>query len=114
MLTQSPQSGELKELYDAESARLQQEFSTSKDGLSFLRQRSALVETIVVRLLQPLLIFGGTPLPGVVVVAVGDFGGNRFSLIRKLSCSFFLRRMTRAKNARKPSIVSHETWWTLD
>src|SRR5882762_1293605 len=74
MLTQSPQSGELKELYDAESARLQQEFSTSKDGLSFLRQRSALVETIVVRLLQPLLIFGDTPLPGVVVVAVGDFG----------------------------------------
>ena len=35
MPTQSPLSSELKELYDAESSRLQQDFSATKDGLSY-------------------------------------------------------------------------------
>ena len=74
MPTESPISGELKELYEAESSRLQQEFSIGKNGLSFLRRRSTLVETIVLRLLNPLLAPGNAPLPGVVVVAVADFG----------------------------------------
>ncbi len=50
MPTQSPLSSELREHYEAESARLQRDFSTTKDGLNYLRERSALVDSVVLRL----------------------------------------------------------------
>jgi [protein-PII] uridylyltransferase len=74
MPTQSPLSSELKNLYDAESSRLQHDFSTTKDGLNFLRQRSALVESIVLRLAEQFLPPEKTGPPKVVLVAAGDFG----------------------------------------
>jgi [protein-PII] uridylyltransferase len=74
MPTQSPLSSELKDLYDAESSRLQRDFSATKDGLSFLRSRSALVESIVLRLAEQFLFFEKSQIPGVALVALGDFG----------------------------------------
>jgi [protein-PII] uridylyltransferase len=74
MPTQSPLSSELKELYDAESSRLQRDFSATKDGSSFLRSRSALVESIALRLAEQFLASEKTSIPGVALVALGDFG----------------------------------------
>jgi [protein-PII] uridylyltransferase len=74
MPTPSPLSRELKNLYDAESSRLQRDFPATKDGLTFLRGRSALVESIVLRLVEPFLPSAQARIPGVVLVAIGDFG----------------------------------------
>jgi [protein-PII] uridylyltransferase len=74
MATQSPLGSELKELYDAESSRLQHDFSTTKNGLSYLRHRSALVDSVVLRLVAPFLSPEKSGSPGIVLVALGDFG----------------------------------------
>jgi [protein-PII] uridylyltransferase len=74
MPTQSPLGSELKVLYDAESSRLQQEFSATRDGLKFCRSRSALAELIVLRMAGQILPPEKILTPGVVMLAVGDFG----------------------------------------
>jgi len=73
MPTRSPLSAELRDLYEAESSRLQNGFYTSKDGLNFARQRTALAQSIVLRLLEQILP-AETKGSGMAVVATGDFG----------------------------------------
>ncbi len=74
MPTQSPLSSELKELYDAESSRLQRDFAATEDGSSFLRSRSALVESIALRLAEQFLVSENKTIPGFALIALGDFG----------------------------------------
>jgi [protein-PII] uridylyltransferase len=74
MPTQSPLGSELKNLYDAESSRLQREFSVTHDGLSYSRQRSALAESVVLRLTEQILPADKMLIPGVALLAVGGFG----------------------------------------
>jgi [protein-PII] uridylyltransferase len=76
MPTQSPPGSELRELYDAESSRLQQQFSATKDGLSFLLQRSALVESIASRLWEQFVSPEKGGPSSVVLVALGDLGSR--------------------------------------
>ncbi len=71
---QSPPGGELKELYDAESSRLRHDFSSTKNGLNYLRERAVLVESVVLRLAEPFLSSEAQGTSGIVLVAVGDFG----------------------------------------
>jgi len=74
MPTQSPLSSELRELYGSESSRLQQLFFAAKDGLSFLQQRSVLVETIALRLWEQFVSPQKGGPSNRVLVALGDFG----------------------------------------
>ncbi len=74
MATQSPLRGELREIYDAESSRLQLDFSATKDGLSDLRRRSALLDSIALRLWQQFVFAEGLQPADLVFAAVGDFG----------------------------------------
>jgi [protein-PII] uridylyltransferase len=74
MPTQSPLVGELRERFDAESSRLQEEFYTAKDGLKYLRERSALVDSIARRLWAQFVASPGVETPRAVFAAVGDFG----------------------------------------
>jgi [protein-PII] uridylyltransferase len=74
MPTRSPLSSELRDLYDAESSRFQQEFSATKDGLGFLKQRSALVESIALRLWEQFVSPEKGGPSGLVLIALGDFG----------------------------------------
>ncbi len=71
---QSSPGGELKELYDAESSRLQHDFSSTKNGLNYLRERTALVESVLLRVAAPFLSSEAPGNSGIVLVAVGDFG----------------------------------------
>jgi [protein-PII] uridylyltransferase len=71
---QSPLGGELKELYVAESSRLQHDFSSTKNGLSYLRERTALVESVALRLAPPFISSDHPENSGIVLVPVGDFG----------------------------------------
>ncbi len=50
---------------------MQHDFSATKNGLNFLRGRSALVDSVVVRLAAPIL---STQTTRIVLIAVGDFG----------------------------------------
>jgi [protein-PII] uridylyltransferase len=74
MPSQFQVSSELREQYEAESARLQSEFSTTKNGLAYLGQRSALVDSIARRLWTQILASAGLDSSRIVVAAVGDLG----------------------------------------
>jgi len=74
MPTQSPLSSELREQYANESARLQREFSAGRDGSGYLRQRSALLDTIVRRLWTQIAAGSGGGSSEVLVAATGDLG----------------------------------------
>ncbi len=74
MPTQSPLSSELREHYEAQSARLQHDFLASKNGLKYVRERTALVDSIARRLWDQILVSAGLDSTGIVFSAVGDFG----------------------------------------
>jgi len=74
MPTQSPLSSDLREHYDSESVRLQHDFSTTKNGLKYLQERSALVDSIARRLWAQFAGSAGLESSGIVFAAVGDFG----------------------------------------
>jgi [protein-PII] uridylyltransferase len=74
MPTQSPLSSELRDRYEAESARLQNDFSTSNDGLKYLHERSALVDSIARRLWAEFVVSAGLETSQIVFAAIGDFG----------------------------------------
>jgi len=74
MPTQSPLSSELRERYEAESVRLEHDFSSTKDGLKYLRERSALVDSIVRRLWAQFVASPGFETSQIVFAALGDFG----------------------------------------
>src|ERR1700730_13398030 len=74
MPTQSPLSSELREHYEAESARLQDDFSKTKDGLKYLRERSELVDSLARRLWAQFADSLGLEPSRIVFAAVGDFG----------------------------------------
>ncbi len=78
MPIQSPLSSELRERYEAESARLQQDFSTSRDGLQYLRDRSDLADSIARPLWAQFAGAGAPENSQVVLAAVGDFGRQTF------------------------------------
>ena len=74
MATESPLSIELRNYHEAESARLQQEFSASKDGLKYLQGRSALVDSVARRLWSQFTASAGLEPSGIVFAAIGDLG----------------------------------------
>jgi len=74
MPTQSTLSSELRERYESESARLRNDFSTTKDGLKYLQNRSALVDAMARRLWAHFIVSAGLESSRMVFAAVGDFG----------------------------------------
>ena len=74
MPTQSPLTSELREHYETQSTRLQHEFSTIKDGLKYLQERSALVDLISRRLWGEFAASESVKPSHLVFAAVGDFG----------------------------------------
>lgn len=74
MPSQSTIVSELKERFDAGSSRLQEEFYVTKDGLKYLQDKSALVDSVARRLWAQFVASGGLEPSQVVLAAVGDFG----------------------------------------
>jgi [protein-PII] uridylyltransferase len=74
MSTQSPLVSELKERFDAESSRLQEEFSAAKDGLKYLQEKSALVDSIARRFWAQFVGSTGLQPSRMIFAAVGDYG----------------------------------------
>jgi [protein-PII] uridylyltransferase len=64
----------LRDLYATESARIQGEFSASRDGRAALVQRTALVESIVLRLWKEIIAPEEAEVQNLSLVALGGFG----------------------------------------
>src|SRR4029077_10713104 len=74
MATQPSLSTELRELYAAESARIQINFLEKSDGRAAVLARTALVESIALRLWQELISPKLDGPPNFALVALGGFG----------------------------------------
>jgi [protein-PII] uridylyltransferase len=110
MPTPSPLNSELKNLYDSETSRLQQQFSERKDGLIFLGGRAALVESLAIRLWQQSFPEAReTSVPA--LVAVGDLG--RRELFPYSEVDFLFLSDTEANGSKSAAQVqrfSRELW----
>lgn len=73
MSTAATLRSELRELYANESARIQQDFSGEGSGSAAIANRTALVETVLLRLWEELIAAAQEP-KGFALVALGGFG----------------------------------------
>ena len=73
-MTTASLSGELRDLYAEESARIQQQFAATGDGRSAVRQRTRLIQTIGLRLWQESISPDPSGPAGFALVALGGFG----------------------------------------
>ncbi|HEY6464988.1 MAG TPA: [protein-PII] uridylyltransferase [Candidatus Acidoferrales bacterium] len=74
MPTQPSSSTELRELYTAESARIQRDFESNGNGRDAVLARTALVESIAVRLWNEIVSPATDGPSGFALVALGGFG----------------------------------------
>lgn len=74
MSTKAALGHELRALYAAESARLQKEFSATHDGRAALHGRTALVESLALRLWRDLISADAGGPRNFALVALGGFG----------------------------------------
>src|SRR5947209_14988283 len=65
---------ELRDLYLAETARIQQDFANTRDGSAAIAARTALVEQVLLRLWGEVICSGGSDPKNFVLVALGGFG----------------------------------------
>jgi [protein-PII] uridylyltransferase len=73
-MTTASLSGELRDLYTEESARIRQQFAATGDGRSAVRQRTRLIQTIGLRLWQESISPDPSGPAGFALVALGGFG----------------------------------------
>ena len=73
-MTTASLSGELRDLYSEESARIQQQFAVTGDGRLAVGERTRLVQTIALRLWREIISSDETGPPGFALVALGGFG----------------------------------------
>jgi [protein-PII] uridylyltransferase len=73
-MTTASLSGELRDLYTEESARIQQQFAVTGDGTFAVRERTRLVETIAMRLWREIIAPDENRPAGFALVALGGFG----------------------------------------
>src|SRR3954468_11008917 len=65
---------ELRDLYLAETSRIQQDFTNTRDGSAAIAARTALVEQVLLRLWGEVICSGGSDPKNFVLVALGGFG----------------------------------------
>src|ERR1700685_4329211 len=74
MTTASSVGAELRDLYLEQSSRIQQEFSTSGDGLKAVKSRTALVEEVIRGLSKDILGSEESGPEKLSLIATGGFG----------------------------------------
>src|SRR5215472_12670768 len=73
-MTTASLSGQLRDLYSEESARIQEQFNSTGDGRMAVRRRTTLIETIARRLWQEIISPAENGPAGLALVALGGFG----------------------------------------
>ena len=77
MITVAMASSELRDLYARESAELQQDFSVTGDGRVAVERRTAVVDSILLRLWNEIISSGPEEPRSFALVATGGFGRSR-------------------------------------
>src|ERR1700722_5351929 len=93
---------ELRAQYEAESSRLQQDFSTDSDGLKYFREKSALVDSIAHRLWAQYVVAAGIDPSQVVFAAIGDFGRQTLFPFSDIDLLFLAANEEAAKKFEEP------------
>src|SRR3954466_12265357 len=65
---------ELRDLYLAETTRIQQDFASTGDGIAAIAARTALVEQVLLRLWGEVICSGGSDPKNFALIALGGFG----------------------------------------
>ena len=110
-MTTASLSGQLRDLYTEESARIQEQFNTTSDGRMAVRQRTTLIETIARRLWVEIVSSDESGPTGFALVALGGFG--RGSLFPHSDVDFlFLHNDSDTESRFKDPIrrFSQEMW----
>src|SRR5579871_2121202 len=94
---------ELRAFYEAESLRLQQNFSTDHDGLTYLRERSALVDSIAHRFWTHYAPSSGESTSQIVFAAVGDYGRQTLFPFSDIDILFLAADDAAAKRFEEPA-----------
>jgi [protein-PII] uridylyltransferase len=93
---------ELRAKYEAESSRLQQDFSTDSDGLKYFREKSALVDSVAHRLWAQYVVAAGIDPSQVVFAAIGDFGRQTLFPFSDIDIVFLAANEEAAKKFEEP------------
>src|SRR6266576_577884 len=104
-------SSELRDLYARESARIKQEFSVRGEGNVALAQRTAVVESILLRLWTEVISADNQGPEGFALVATGGFGRGWLFPHSDIDL-LFLHAGSGSEDAFKDSIqsFSQELW----
>jgi [protein-PII] uridylyltransferase len=100
MPTESTLVSELKEIFDAESLRLQEEFFSAKDGLKYLENKTALVDSLARRLWAQFVVSTGLEPSQIVFAAVGDFGRQTVFPYSDIDLVFLMETAETAEKSR--------------
>lgn len=106
MPIQSSLTTEMRELYDTESSRLQNDFFATKNGLGYVRQRMAVVLSIAQRFLEQSFPSEHARDSGAVVLATGDFGRQSLFPLSDVDLLFLFASPDLAARKRSRSSVS--------
>ncbi len=109
MPTDSALVSELRKHYQIESARLQDDFSRTKDGLKYLHARSTLVDSIARQLWTHNLDSSGLKPSQIVFAAVGDLGRKTLFPYSNIDV-IFLAASTEAAEKFKGAIQQVSEW----
>jgi [protein-PII] uridylyltransferase len=94
---------ELRSHYEAECTRLQQEFSTGKDGLNYLHQKSGLLDSIARRLWAEYVVDAGLEPYQIAFAAVGDFGRQTLFPFSEIDILFLAASEDTARQFEEPA-----------
>src|SRR3954463_9018627 len=104
---------ELRDLYLAETARIQQDFANTRDGSAAIAARTALVERVLLRLWREVICSGGSDPENFVLVALGGFGRRALFPHSDVDILFLHADRTTEDALREPIRAFCQELWDL-
>src|SRR5260370_15537833 len=102
----------LQELYAEESAKIREHFEASGDGKAAIRDRSSLIDSVVIQLCKEVTA-AGNPLGGFCIAAMGGYGRRSLFPYSDIDLLFLYEREDQAEYLGKKVIapLSQSLWY---
>lgn len=108
-----PNVSALRERYEAESARIHREFEATADGGAASSQRTALIDSVICRLIESLCSGGQSRTPGFALIALGGYGRLALFPHSDLDLLFLCERASSEKDYRQTIAIISQALWDL-